>query len=104
MSRPIASETVFTAISHATRRRILDLLRAKDRTVMDIASNFNTTLPNITQHLRVLRTAGLISQRRVGRHRMYTFHPRSMKSVSVWIRPFDETGASRRSSFSQPSM
>src|SRR5262249_30587136 len=62
---------VFRAISDPTRRALLDPLRVTDRSVNELAEPFQMTQPAISQHLRVLRLAGLVRPRQVGRQRVY---------------------------------
>src|SRR5260370_533125 len=64
------SEVVFRAIADPTRREILSLLRGGRRSVGDIASNFRTSRPAISRHLRLLRSAGLVVARRKGTARI----------------------------------
>jgi len=85
-----AVEEVFAAISEPTRRRMLDLLAhapAPDRelAVKEINRSFRMTQPAITQHLRVLERAGLVSQRKQGRFRLYRFEPIRLKEVYDWV-------------------
>ena len=97
MSRPHSTETVFTAISHPIRRRLLDLLRERERDVQGLAEHFTAKLATISQHLQVLRVTGLVTQRRVKRHRLYTLSPRAMRAVFEWLQPYESQVLGRRS-------
>lgn len=66
---PDRTPDVFAAISHPARRRMLDLLADADRSVTALAGHFDMTRPAVSQHLRVLRDAGLVTERRHGRER-----------------------------------
>src|SRR5260370_41400431 len=66
---------VFEAIAQPTRREILRLLAEGELSAGRVASRFSVTQPAISQHLKVLREAGLISERREGKRRLY--RPRS---------------------------
>jgi len=80
---------VFEAISSSTRRRILDLLAEGDRPVKDIAGNFEMSRPAISQHLRILLDAGLVSQLQRGREHLYRLVPRRLSPIRDWIAFYD---------------
>jgi DNA-binding transcriptional ArsR family regulator len=80
---------VFTAISHRARRQMLDLLTEADRPVSDIAARFQISRPAISQHLRVLKDAGLVAERRHGRERRYRLIPERLRAVREWIAQYD---------------
>jgi len=61
----------FTALADPTRRRIIALLAVRDRTVKEIAEHFSVSRPAISKHLRVLRKAGLVTERKRGRERVH---------------------------------
>jgi DNA-binding transcriptional ArsR family regulator len=65
------TEAAITAIAHPTRRAILQLVLDGERPAGEIASRFDVTGPAISQHLRVLREAGLVAERRDGTRRLY---------------------------------
>src|SRR4051812_18665536 len=85
MSRRSASLDVFAAIADPTRRGLLDLLARGDRTVLALAGHFAMTLSAVSQHLRRLREAGLVTVRKVGRERVYRLDPAPLKDVSDWV-------------------
>ncbi len=80
---------VFHAISDPTRRRILDLLGEGDRTVSEIARPFRISQPGVSQHLRVLRDANLVRQKRIGRFRRYRLHAPALREVYDWVGHYD---------------
>jgi DNA-binding transcriptional ArsR family regulator len=70
MSDPI--DTVFTALANPTRRELLRLLRDKgQQPVQQLANHFAMQRPSISEHLKVLRDAGLVSEHKQGRQRYY---------------------------------
>jgi DNA-binding transcriptional ArsR family regulator len=85
MSRPLATEDVFQAISHPTRRRIIDLLRRGDLPAGAIASEFHHSAPTISMHLRVLQATGLVTQRREGRSRVYSLQRKPLAAAAAWV-------------------
>jgi DNA-binding transcriptional ArsR family regulator len=64
-------EAALKAIAEARRRQILRLVWDAERSAGDIASHFDVSRPAISQHLTVLRTAGLVTERRDGARRLY---------------------------------
>lgn len=76
---------VFMAISHRARRRMLDLLTDADRSVGDVAAHFDMSRPAVSQHLRVLLDAGLVTEQRHGRERRYHFVPQRLAPVRNWL-------------------
>jgi DNA-binding transcriptional ArsR family regulator len=76
---------VFQAIGDPTRRRLVDLLGRGAQPVNQLAGRFAMTRPAISQHLRVLRQAGLVSVRRVGRERRYRLRARPLREVYEWV-------------------
>jgi DNA-binding transcriptional ArsR family regulator len=76
---------VFGAISHPARRRMLDLLALADRSVNTIAGHFQMSRPAVSQHLRILLHAGLVTEQRHGRERRYHLVPERLGPVRDWI-------------------
>lgn len=85
---------VFRAISDPTRRAILDLLRARgEQPVTELADPFRMSLSALSQHLRVLRDAGLVAQRTVGRQHLYTLKEAPLREVTRWAAAFHAKSA-----------
>lgn len=80
---------VFTAISHRARRQVLDLLTEAERSVGDIAAHFEMSRPAVSQHLRILLDAGLVSEKRHGRERRYRLVPARLGPVRDWIAHYE---------------
>lgn len=80
---------VFGAISHPARRRMLDLLMDGDRPVKALASNFDMSRPAVSQHLRVLLGAGLVTEQRHGRERRYRLAPERLGPVRDWLSHYE---------------
>jgi len=81
---------VFGAISHPARRRMLDLLVEADRSVNTIAGHFEMSRPAVSQHLRILLDAGLVTERRHGRERRYRLVPEQLGPVRDWIAHYEQ--------------
>lgn len=84
-----AHSDVFQAIANPARRAILDRLRDGEQPVLALAEPFATTLPAVSQQLRVLRRAGLVYERREGRQRYYRLNPEPLREVRDWVKYYD---------------
>jgi len=76
---------VFRAISDPTRRALLDLLESRELPVTALVERFKVSQPAISQHLRVLRESGLVSERRQGRQRLYRLEPTPLRGAYDWL-------------------
>lgn len=81
---------VFRAISHPARRQMIALLAEGDRSVNAVAAHFQMSRPAVSQHLRILLDAGLVTERRQGRERRYHFVPENLRPVWDWIAAYRE--------------
>jgi DNA-binding transcriptional ArsR family regulator len=79
------SERTFNALADPTRRAVLDLLRRGSQPAGKIASAFPVSRPAISKHLRLLRLAHLVEERREGRNRVYQLNPEPLKAVDSWL-------------------
>jgi DNA-binding transcriptional ArsR family regulator len=86
--RPIQESDVFHAIAHPARRSILVSLKDGERAASELAEPFRMTFAAISQHLRVLEEAELVSVRRNGRQRLYRLHTKPLEDVASWIDEF----------------
>jgi DNA-binding transcriptional ArsR family regulator len=83
--RPAAgSADVFHAIADPNRRRLIDLLASGEKPVQELADDFEITLAAVSQHLGVLRRAGLVTSRARGRQRLYRLRPAGLRAVDDW--------------------
>lgn len=85
MSRAVASSDAFHAVADPTRRAILDQLRAGPAPVTEIAGSFRMSRPAVSKHLRVLREARLVSEKRDGRQRVYELTPGPLLECAHWL-------------------
>jgi DNA-binding transcriptional ArsR family regulator len=81
-------ETSLRAIAEPRRLDILRLVLEDERTAGDIASHFEVTRPAISQHLRVLKEAGLIVERRMGTRRLYRARPEGLADLKAYLDEF----------------
>ena len=81
-------DTAFKAIAEPRRRAILRLVRDDERTAGEIAERFEVTRPAISQHLRVLKEAGLVTERRDGTRRYYRAHLNGLRDLRRFLDEF----------------
>ena len=84
-----AAGDVFGALADPTRRRLLELLRDGEQPVHQLATAFRVTRPAISQHLGILRSAGLVAESRAGRERMYRLHAKGLREIHSWIAQYE---------------
>ena len=89
MSRRRITTDVFTAIADPTRRRLLDRLGRGEVTVLNLARPFAMTLSAVSQHLKQLLAAGLVSVRTEGRQRFYRLNAKPLRSVADWVGQYE---------------
>ncbi|THD44762.1 MAG: ArsR family transcriptional regulator [Bradyrhizobium sp.] len=88
MPRRKASADVYHAIADPTRRAILDKLRTGSAPVNAILEGFSQSRPAISKHLRVLREAQVVVEKRVGRERVYSIRPAKLQQISSWLESY----------------
>lgn len=81
-------ETALRALSDPGRRRILTLVRDEEHSAGEIAAEFTTSWPAVSQHLRVLKEAGLVTERREGTRRLYRARPEGLDDVRAFLDEF----------------
>ena len=83
--------TAFSALSDPTRRRVLERLAGGPRAVGDIAEGLPVSRPAVSQHLKVLKEAGLVSDRHEGARRIYAIDPKGLGAMRAWLDQFWDT-------------
>jgi DNA-binding transcriptional ArsR family regulator len=81
-------EDSFLAISDSNRRTILEELRRSPRTVNELASGLPVSRPAVSQHLKVLLDAGLVSVRAEGTRRIYAVENAGFLRLNLWLDQF----------------
>ena len=81
---------VLHAIADANRRRLLDLLRENERSVQELVPHLEITVGAVSQHLKVLLEAGLVTRRKQGRHRFYRARPEGLRELRAWTARYEE--------------
>jgi DNA-binding transcriptional ArsR family regulator len=84
------ADRVFAALANATRREVLRLLRdGGPQPVQALADHFDMRRPSLSEHLKVLRDAGLVSEERSGRQRIYRLEAAPLAEVQDWLHPYE---------------
>jgi len=83
-----SDEATFSALADPTRRAVLELLRRGRQPAGEIARAFPISRPAISKHLRLLRRAHLVEERREGRHRLYQLNPEPLRAVDKWLQQY----------------
>jgi DNA-binding transcriptional ArsR family regulator len=78
----------FQALSNETRFRIVNLVREREMAAGTIARRFRLTRPAVSQHIGVLREAGLLDERRVGSKRLYVVRPEAFDELAAYVEAF----------------
>ena len=81
-------EAALKAIAEPRRRQILQLVRTDELSAGEIASQFDVTRPAISQHLAVLKEAGLVDERRHGTRRLYRARPTGLAELRLFLESF----------------
>lgn len=81
-------DAALKAISAPPRRRILTLVRDGELTAGEIAAHFDVTRPAVSQHLTVLKEAGLVDERREGTRRLYRANPEGLAELRAFLDGF----------------
>ncbi|MHB1392507.1 MAG: ArsR/SmtB family transcription factor [Clostridia bacterium] len=76
---------VFQAIADPTRRELLSLLAEKELPVMEISGYFPMSRTAVSKHLHILKEAGLVSERKIGRETRYKLQPEPLQELKRWL-------------------
>src|SRR4051812_24566707 len=90
-----AAAAPFTALSDPARRRILELLRERDRPVNELVARLKLSQPGVSKHLRVLREAGLVRVRPDGQRRWYGLRAEPLAELDAWLAPYRDLWGGR---------
>jgi DNA-binding transcriptional ArsR family regulator len=81
----VSTDAVLRALAEPRRRRILTLVRDRELPAGEIAEQFEITHQAVSQHLRVLKDAGLVHERREGTRRLYAIRPEAIEPVRAFL-------------------
>ena len=95
MARAATTTDVFNAVAEPGRRRILDILAGGERSVNDLVRLLGFTQPQVSKHLRVLRTVGAVAVRDDGRQRWYRLNGPALKPIHDWVSRYERLWSER---------
>jgi DNA-binding transcriptional ArsR family regulator len=78
----------FRAVADPTRRAVLEYLLGRPHTVNELADHFDVTRPAISKHLRLLKDARVVRERRDGRNRIYELNPEGLNALRTYFDQF----------------
>jgi DNA-binding transcriptional ArsR family regulator len=84
----MAYENALAALADPTRRRVFEALRRGPRSVGSLAERLPVSRPAVSQHLKVLKEAGLVSDKSEGTRRVYQIDPRGLAQIRKWLDQF----------------
>jgi DNA-binding transcriptional ArsR family regulator len=84
----VAYEVVMAALADPTRRAVLERLRKGPRSVGEVARGLPVSRPAVSQHLRVLKEAGLVTERRAGTRRLYSVNGDGLAELRDYLESF----------------
>jgi DNA-binding transcriptional ArsR family regulator len=85
VNQTAAADAVLRALAEPQRRRILRLVRDSELPAGAIAEHFDISPQAVSQHLRVLKDAGLLNERREGTRRLYVLRPEAIESARAYL-------------------
>ena len=88
MTYSSSAAAVLDALGDPTRRDLLEVLREGPRAVVDIAAAMPISRPAVSQHLRVLKEAGLVTERSEGARRVYRIHTEGLASLRAYLEAY----------------
>jgi DNA-binding transcriptional ArsR family regulator len=89
MARTPTTFDPFNAVAEPKRRRVLEVLGTQELSVNEIVERLGWNQPMVSKHLGVLKEVGLVSERRVGRQRLYRVNAERLKPIYDWVAPFE---------------
>jgi DNA-binding transcriptional ArsR family regulator len=95
MARTPTTFDPFNAIAEPKRRQVLEVLGTEELSVNEIVKKLGWNQPMVSKHLGVLKEVGLVSERRVGRQRLYRVNAERLKPIYDWVAPFERYWSER---------
>ena len=95
MARTPTTYDPFNAVAEPKRRKVLEVMGTQELSVNEIVERLGWNQPMVSKHLGVLKEVGLVSERRVGRQRMYRVNAERLKPIFDWVAPFERYWSER---------
>jgi DNA-binding transcriptional ArsR family regulator len=90
MARTPTTHDPFNAVAEPKRRKVLAVIGMEELSVNEIVERLGWNQPMVSKHLGVLKQVGLVSERRVGRQRMYRVNAEQLKPIYDWVTPYEQ--------------
>jgi DNA-binding transcriptional ArsR family regulator len=94
----VATADRFAALADGTRRHLLEQLATADRPVSELLAGLDISQAAVSQHLRILREAGLVTARKQGRQRYYELRPAALEELRDWLDELEQFWRARLAS------
>jgi len=95
MARTPTTHDPFNAVAEPKRRQVLEALGTQERSVNELVELLGWNQPSVSKHLGVLKQVGLVSERRLGRQRMYRVNAERLRPIYDWVAPFERIWTER---------
>jgi DNA-binding transcriptional ArsR family regulator len=95
MARRPTTHDPFNAVAEPRRRELLEALGTEELSVSQLVERLGWNQPMVSKHLGVLKQVGLLSERRVGRQRLYRVNAERLKPIFDWVTPFERFWSDR---------
>ena len=95
MARTPTTFDPFNAVAEPKRRQVLEVLGTQELSVNEIVKRLGWNQPMVSKHLGVLKKVGLVSERRVGRQRLYRVNAERLRPIYDWVAPFERYWSER---------
>ena len=89
MARTPTTHDPFNAVAEPKRRQVLEALGRQELSVNDIVQKLGWKQPMVSKHLSVLKQVGLVTERRIGRQRLYRVNAEQLRPIYEWVAPFE---------------
>ena len=89
MARRPTTHDPFNAVAEPRRRELLEAMGTEELSVNEIVERLRWNQPMVSKHLGVLKQVGLVSERRVGRQRLYRVNAGRLRPIFDWVSPFE---------------
>ena len=90
MARTPTTHDPFNAVAEPKRRQVLAVIGTEELSVNEIVERLGWNQPMVSKHLKVLKQVGLVSERRVGRQRIYKVNAEQLRPIFDWVTPFEQ--------------
>jgi DNA-binding transcriptional ArsR family regulator len=90
MARTRTTHDPFNAVAEPKRRQVLAVMGTEELSVNEIVARLGWNQPMVSKHLGVLKQVGLVTERRVGRQRLYQVNAENLKPIFDWVTTFEK--------------